>query len=299
MKVFITGGMGFIGSYIVMELLRNGHEVTILARNPDKIPAFGTMPGIRVVRGGLADFDVIAAALPGHEVCIHNALYWGNSATEMLRNDTRCAVQLFETAASSGVSHLLYTSSTAALGEFRPSMQEEMKLKPTDFYGATKAATEAYLLAFGRRTQMRCNVIRPGYTIGNPVVDGAPIYSDARFKNIVRSALTGTDIEVAKGDGTQFIWAGDLARIYTAVLNSDVNRGIYFGLAKNFTTWEAIAREAVAITGSASPVSVADSGRGGEPLLFTMEKIEKEFGLAFDSTEQISDHLRYLVQTLR
>ena len=40
MRVFITGGMGFIGSYIVMELLQRGHRVSILARNPAKVAAF-------------------------------------------------------------------------------------------------------------------------------------------------------------------------------------------------------------------------------------------------------------------
>jgi UDP-glucose 4-epimerase len=217
----------------------------------------------------------------------------------MLHNDTRCSIHMFAMAADAGVKQLIYTSSTAAMGEFRPGMHEEMKLKPTDFYGATKAATEAYLLAFGSKTNMRCNIVRPGFTIGNPVVPGASIYSDKRFKEIVKNALTGEDIRVTKHDGTQFVWAGDLAKIYAAILTANVNRGVYFGLSQDFTTWEAIARQVLEMTGSKSRLIVEDKDWGADPYLFDLSKIKREFGLAFDSTQIITDHLRYLIGELK
>ena len=258
MKVFLTGGMGFIGSYIAVELLGKGDEVTILAREPNKIPKFLETPGISVVKGGLDDIDVIREALQGQDACIHNALYWGDSPTKMLMNDTRASVSVFEAAADAGVKDLIYTSSTAAIGPFKPLMEESMHIAPSDYYGATKASTEAFLSAFSYRTEMRCNTVRPGYTIGNPVVEGAPIFSDRRFKNIVRAALDGDDIKVTRFDGTQFVWAGDLAKIYSSVLHSDVSRQTYFGLAGDFSTWEQIARDAVELAESASVVVVVD-----------------------------------------
>ena len=105
MKVFLTGGMGFIGSYIAVELLANGDEVTILARNPQKVRRFLDTPGINVLEGGLDDLGIIAKALDGMDACIHNALYWGDSPTKMLLNDTRASVGVFEAAAKAGVKH--------------------------------------------------------------------------------------------------------------------------------------------------------------------------------------------------
>lgn len=291
----MTGGMGFIGSYIVKMLIDNGHEVTLLVRNPDKVPAFQTMPGITIVKGSLTDFDIIEKNLPGHDACIHNALGWGDTPLDMLKNDTLCSVFIFEKAAASGIKHLIYTSSTAALGDFRPGMDEEMKSKPNNYYSATKAASEEYLLAISYNFPTRCNIIRPGYTFGNPVVHGSPMEGDTRFKNIVSSALTGEDIKLIKHDGTQFVWAGDLALVYKAVLESQVNHNIYFGLARDFITWERIAQKAIEITGSKSRIILdKDIVYADNPHLFTLQKINQEFGFAFENWDKLVEHIQYL-----
>jgi len=298
MKVFITGGMGFIGSYLVMMLVENGHEVTILARNPDKVPTFKTTSGINIVTGALTDFDIIEKHLAGQDACIHNALGWGDSALDMLKNDTLCSVFIFETAAKNGIKQLIYTSSTAALGDFRPTMDEELKSKPNNYYCATKAASEEYLLAISHNYHLRCNIIRPGYTVGNPVVPGASMEIDSRFRDIVTSALAGNDINLMVNDGTQFIWAGDLAKIYKAVLESQINRNIYFGLARDFVTWEKIAREAIAITGSKSRIVLQKNENGDEPCRFDLSKIRREFGFSFENWPKIMEHLQYLAVNL-
>jgi len=60
MHVFVTGGTGTIGSAVVAELLGNGHTVLGLARSDSSAQAL-TDAGARVLRGGLADLDVLRA----------------------------------------------------------------------------------------------------------------------------------------------------------------------------------------------------------------------------------------------
>jgi len=296
MEIFLTGGSGFIGHWVVQELLTQGHHLRLLVRNTAKIPSLKSMPGVDLIEGTLDDQPVIEKALRGCDACVHIALGWGETPTLMLQKDTAVTAFLLEASESAGVKRFIYTSSTAAVGEFRPLMDEGIDVRPMDLYGSTKAASEAYLLGFAAKVPMKCNVIRPGYTFGNPAFPDGVTQPDRRFSSIVEAAKKNETITVTKYDGTQFIWAGDLAKLYAAVLESDNTRRIFFGLAKEFVSWEAIAQRAVEMTGSKSRIAVEDKGWGKDPMLFDVSSIRKEFGLEFMATPWIEKHLEYLTQ---
>lgn len=299
MEIFLTGGTGFIGSYIVNELLNKGHNISILARNPDKVSGFHKHDSIEFLEGTLYDNDIIEKGLKDKDACIHIALGWGDTAFDMLEKDTKPSIFIMETAAKLGVKKLIYTSSTASFGDLRLDMDENIITRPIDFYGATKAATEAYLLAIAREYATQVNIIRPGYTFGNPVVEGGYMQPDTRFLEIVTKAKNNQDIKLVKNDGTQFIWAGDLAKIYYSLLNSNHNREIFFALSNEFLSWEKIARLAVKYTDSSSKIILEDKGRKWASYRYNVRKLEKEFGFDFNCIEHIKDHIRYLVETER
>ena len=293
MRIFITGATGFIGSHVAHRLLDAGHELVAIARSRDKTPSLSSHPRVERVSASLYDFAIIRDKLAGCDACVHVALGWGDTPVSMLETDTRATVFLLQSCVEQGVRHFIYTSSTAALGGFWAHMSEADPTRPSDYYGATKAASEAYVMAVGARTSLRCNVIRPGYTFGNPVAPGAPTQPDKRFTSIVQDALAGREIRVKRGDGTQFVGAGDLARLYEAVLGSERSREVYFGLATPFVTWQAIAEEAVRLTGSRS--TIVAEGEAGPPCRFDLSKIKDHFGLEFESADHITEHLRYLI----
>jgi UDP-glucose 4-epimerase len=297
MKIFLTGGSGFIGSWVVKQLLEEGHALRLLVRNPGKIPSLKTMRGVEVLEGTLYDKPVLVKGLQGAEACVHIALGWGETPTTMLERDTAVTVFLLEEAEKAGVGRFLYTSSTAAVGKFRRRMTEAVDPRPVDLYGATKAASEAYLLGFAAKAKMRCNVIRPGYTFGNPAFGKEGVTQpDQRFHQIASAAKKGEPIHLTKHDGTQFIWAGDLAKLYSAVLASDRRRKIYFGLSTEFVTWEKVAQKAVGMADSSSPIELEDKGWDAEPNLFDMGSIKKDFELEFVASPEIERHLEYLIQ---
>jgi len=298
-KVMVTGGTGFIGSYVVDRLASEGHEVTILARNPNKVAGFLKHPRIDFVEGTLTDADAIRASLRGKDACIHIALGWGDTAVEMAMADTMPSLRIFQTAAELGVEHLIYTSSIAAFGDGREVYTDDTSVRPTDLYGATKAATESYLVAMATENGVRANVIRPGYTFGDPVVAGASIYSDRKLPDIVEGAVRGELIPVTRNAGTQFIWAGDLARVYSSVLSSTVDREFFTAVSADFMTWEEIARLAVAHTGSSSRIVVEDSDLDPAIGRNDVSAIERSFGLQFDSREHMRKHVAFLADRAR
>lgn len=294
MQVMVTGGTGFIGSYVVDRLVAEGNEVTVLARNPGKVAGFLDHPRIHFVEGTLTADDAIRESLRGMDACIHIALGWGDTAVEMALADTVPSLRIFQTAAELGVRHIIYTSSIAAFGGSREIYTDDTAVCPTGLYGATKAATESYLVAVAAESGVRANVIRPGYTFGSPVVPGASIYTDRQLPDIVDSAVRGDTITVTRNAGTQFIWAGDLARVYSAVLGSTVDREFFTAVSTDFMSWEDIARLAVARTRSSSEIVVEDSEIDPAFGRNDVSAIERSFGLSFNSVKHMTAHVAFL-----
>ncbi len=298
MKIFLTGGTGFIGSHVAILLAKKGHEISILARNPNKVPKLHTIPNITIIDGTLSAYDIIEENLENKDACIHIALGGGNKALEWLKQDTTTSIFLFTKAAELGIKKFIYTSSTAAIGDYSKRMTSMSYPTPTDYYGATKAASESYFIATSYNSQMKCNIIRPGYTFGNPVIEGSSMQSDKRFFDIIQNAKNGKDIKLVKNDGTQFIHAGDLAKLYDCLLDSDKNRSIYFGLGINFYTWEKIAKEAIKLANSKSNLILEDLGYGDTPIGIDVSDMKRDFNLEFESWENIVEHIKYLMKVL-
>jgi UDP-glucose 4-epimerase len=308
MNILLTGGTGFIGSYITVELLRLGHAVTILARDKNKVPGFKDLERLEIVEGTIVDKKLLSTLVVGKDACIHAALnYTKNTGWEVLLDDTLPTVFLADAAAEAGVKHFIYTSSTAVNDLLYNGARRKhddaidyvtvrAKHCPSTLYGATKAACENYLIAQSYRFPMRVNIIRPGYTFGNPVVAGAAMQADGRFDAIVKAATADEPILIVKNDGTQFIWAGDLAKVYAKLLDCNVNGKTYFALSRNFVPWQAIAQEAVLRCDSKSRVTIEDKGWRENGLLWDVSDMKKDFGLEFDSWEKIREHIDYCIE---
>ena len=72
MRVFVTGGTGHSGSYIIAELIAAGHEVTGLARSDEAASAVSAL-GAKVRRGDIEDLDGLKEAAADSDGVIHVA----------------------------------------------------------------------------------------------------------------------------------------------------------------------------------------------------------------------------------
>lgn len=290
MRIFVTGGTGFIGTHIVSALVEDGHELTVLARDPSSMPA-ALRDHVSMVRGELEHIDA-----RGHDVCIHNAIVWRDADDEMGLDDVRASARVFRAAAQAGVAHLIYTSSTAVHRPFTARMNEQQRLAPSDEYGATKAANEAFLAATSWQSAMRVTTIRPGPVVGGPAVEGARTVTNQRLAELVRRARAGADIEVDAHDGRQFIAARDLAKVYARVVYATSNRETYLAVARDVVTWEELASAAILLAKSPSRLLVRDRGHADATPSFDATKLERDFGLTFTARDAIEEDLCRLVR---
>ena len=83
MKVFVTGATGVVGRRAVPLLVRAGHEVTAVARTPEKAAAVERV-GARPVRVDLFDVDGVRRAVAGHDAVVNLATHIPHSTTAMM-----------------------------------------------------------------------------------------------------------------------------------------------------------------------------------------------------------------------
>ncbi|MFT4181048.1 MAG: NAD(P)H-binding protein, partial [Rhizobium sp.] len=84
-KIALIGASGNAGSRILKELSDRGHQVTAIARSPQKI---ATLPGVVAVRGDVFDKDGLAALLAGHDAVI-SAVHFTASDPQLLIDAVR------------------------------------------------------------------------------------------------------------------------------------------------------------------------------------------------------------------
>jgi UDP-glucose 4-epimerase len=173
-----------------------------------------------------------------------------------------------------------------------------------DLYGSTKGAIEAYVLGFSKYfanageepkvVNMKRNVIRPGYTFGTPCFPGGTTQLDARFRNIAEAVVNNKPVKLTKYDGTQFLSAGQIAKVYADLLESDLNEEVFLALAKDFVSWERIAEIAIEeYPSSTSVIEAEDKGWSDTPLLYNVDKIKRIFGLTFTGEDEIRKHMKW------
>jgi len=304
MKVFITGGTGCIGQYVTLAVAERGHEVIVLSRTPDKYAPILGMGNIKIVKGLMTEYDLMEEYAKGCDAVISIALGWGNEPVSMLSNDTLATVNLLEISEKAGVGKFIFTSSTAAMGHNRPDMDETYCNLPLNLYGSTKGAIEAYVLGFSqyfpeagqepKKVNMKRNVIRPGYTFATPCFEGGTTQLDSRFRDIAAAVVSNKPVKLIKNDGTQFLSAQQIGKVYAALLESDLNEEVFLALAADYVSWERIAEMALEeYPESTSEIELEDKGWSSTPVLYNVSKMKRVFDLEFNGEADIREHVKW------
>jgi len=244
--VLVTGGAGYVGSHIVVELARVGHQPVIIDNfcnsTPSVIPRLARITGraIPCVTADVRDKAALAKIFADHPIAavVHCAglKAVGEGETHPLSyydNNVGGTIALVAAMTAAGVRRMVFSSSAAVYGQPDSNpVSEDAPLRPQNVYGRTKRIVEQLLedLAAADRS-WRIALLRyfnPAGAHSSAAIGEAPsgrpnnlvpLLGDVAAKNLAEIAVYGDDWPTSDGTGVRdYIHVMDLAAGHVAAL---------------------------------------------------------------------------------
>jgi UDP-glucose 4-epimerase len=238
-KILVIGGAGFIGSFVVAELLKeNVGEIIVydnFARGKKEYLENSLKDKrckIFPIGGDIREIDILNKAMEGMDYVICLSAMWLLHCKDFPRTafDVNIAgtFNVLEACVKNNIKKLIWSSSASVYGDaVQLPMTEEHPFNNKNFYGATKIAGEAMATAFNDRYGL--NVIGLRYmNVYGPHQDQTAAYTGV--VPIMLNKIDANEAPIINGDGSQaydFIYVEDVARCNVAALKSNTNYGFY------------------------------------------------------------------------
>jgi len=223
MRIFVTGASGFIGSAVVAELLREGHQVTGLARSEESAAAIAAAGG-EVQRGALDDLDSLRTGAEASDGVVHTAYIHDFSQMEMAAQTDRRAIETLGSALEGSGRPLVITTGTALVNPGGVATERDMSDPASSAH--PRQGTEHVALALAERG-VRLSIVRPG-----PSVHGEGDYGFVPILiEIARAKVSSAYV----GDGSNR-WPAvhrlDAARLYRLALEQGEPGSIFHAIGE-------------------------------------------------------------------
>ena len=238
-NILVIGGSGFIGAYVVEELLKYPVNKVVIYDNF----ARGKMDNIKHLLedervsifpygGDVREVDILNKAMEGMDYVFHLAAMWLLHCKDFPRTafdvNITGTFNVLEACVKNNIKKLIYSSSASVYGDaVQVPMTEEHPFNNKNFYGSSKIAGEAMCTAFNDRYGLKVIGLRYMNVYG-PGQDQHAVYSGV--VPIMLNKIEANEAPTINGDGSQaydFIYVEDVARANIAALVSDTAYGMY------------------------------------------------------------------------
>lgn len=238
-KVLVIGGAGFIGSFVVSELLKEKVSEVVVYDNFTRGEKDYLTEQLKDSRcsvfpfgGDIRDLDILDKAVEGKDYVVCLAAMWLLHCKDYPRTAFEVNVagtfNVLEACVKHNVKKLVWSSSASVYGDaIEVPMTEDHPFLNKNFYGATKIAGEAMGTAFNDRYDLPFIGLRYMNVYG-PHQDQTAAYTGV--VPIMLNKIEANEAPTINGDGSQaydFIYVEDVARCNVAALKSDTTLGMY------------------------------------------------------------------------
>ena len=174
MRVFVTGGTGFIGGQVIRKLRERGDEVRALVRSPDKGQALADL-GCELVSGTLSNKDAIGAGMQGCEAAIHGAAVYEVGIPEsehraMYEANVIGTENVLRAVLEAKLPKVVYISTVGAFGNTKGQVVDEGYEHPgtsfTSYYEETKLEAHRLAKRLIAEEGLPCVIVQPGGVYG-------------------------------------------------------------------------------------------------------------------------------------
>lgn len=238
-RILVIGGAGFIGSFVVSELLKEEVKEVVIYDNfargkreylsePLGDPRCRIFP----IGGDIREVDILNKAMEGMDYVICLAAMWLLHCKDYPRTAFEVNIggtfNVLEACVNNKIKKLIWSSSASVYGDaVELPMTERHPFNNKNFYGATKIAGEAMATAFNDRYGLSVIGLRYMNVYG-PHQDQTAAYTGVI--PIMLNKIDANESPVINGDGSQaydFIYVEDVARCNVMALKSDIAHGFY------------------------------------------------------------------------
>lgn len=238
MRVFLTGGTGYVGGAVAAALVRSGHAVTSLTRSPEK-DRFLLRLGVSPVRGDLADPSTYERVAAHHDTLVHAG--FEDPDTDLIALET-----LIGAGRADSGRQLVYTSGTWVLGDTRGQVAYENTPIRAPARAAAWRGEHEQLILLAADEGITPSVIRPGLVYGGNRGLVTPFFATA--------AETGAASYVGEGrNHLSLVYREDLAQLYRLVIEKR-GWGIFHGVDGTPLVAQEVARAASEVVGSGGAI---------------------------------------------
>jgi dihydroflavonol-4-reductase len=220
LKLFITGGTGFIGQHLIQLLSEKPYEIYLLSRKQDP-KLWCEKKNIHIVHGDISKPETYKNALIQCDVLLNLAAEIRDES-KMMQTNMEGVEKLISIAAASKINKIIHLSSVGVTGA-RNSMckrivDESVKCEPQNTYEISKLKSENVLL--NSLLKDKLIILRPSNVFGDH-------HSRKILLSLLKHARKGKTLVAGRRSKFNYVYAGDVADVILSFIQNEFSQGVY------------------------------------------------------------------------